>query len=171
MTTFENRRSKCFKKWVNHMLAHELFSTFVKPSTNASWRQRITGVTSSARILTLESSELNTISAFLAQGVLQANVHIPNPSPKVCDAILDAYPDTIVTHETVGELISSTPHKYDVVFLDYMCTAQGNATTCPSRDVQQLFRRKLMKTPGILATTFCKRNSQGHQQEQLMATA
>ncbi|KAG5184602.1 hypothetical protein JKP88DRAFT_244614 [Tribonema minus] len=117
---------------------------------------------------TFPSSELNTINAFLAQGVLENNVYVPNPSKRVCETIQGAFSGAHVTQETIGELLATTQHQYDVVFLDYMCTAQGNTTTKPSRDVQQLFSRKLIKTPGIIATTFCKRNSQENQQERLM---
>jgi hypothetical protein len=167
MASFEARRNKSFKIWVNHVLASELFATHVKPSIKTSWRQRICGQPASAKILVLESSELNTVRAFKAQGVAESEVHIPNPCTKVCDAISTAFPTAQVTKETVGDLIRTTQHKYDVVFLDYMCTVEGNKTTKPTHDVQQLFHRKLITTPGILATTFCKRNSQHNQQEKL----
>ncbi|KAG5186338.1 hypothetical protein JKP88DRAFT_272625 [Tribonema minus] len=156
---FEARRNKTFKTWINHVLASEIFETFIKPKTGAS-----------ARVLALESAEFNTITAFKRQGVCESLMHVPNPCVRVCGAIRDAFPGVNVTGDTVGELIERTPHKYDVVFLDYMCTTGGNSMTQPLRDIKHLFGRKLLSTPAILATTFSQRNSTETRQEKLVRT-
>jgi hypothetical protein len=141
---FENRRNNDMKYVVNEYivsLAHKL----PKPSAAKT-------------AFFLESREEVTLRSFLNEGFDPANLHIANFQADIASFLTDRNPGVNVAQQYAGDFMKQTNVSFDLVWLDYCGTIDGNKDCNPFDDITVLFQRRLLRDGAVFAYTFSRRN-------------
>lgn len=104
----------------------------------------------------LDGPNCKTLNALTNSGWNTEKIYIPNFSEDYFN-INQVHPKTF--HISLNKLLRLIkPHKIGLIYMDYMCTLQGNSTCRPIKDLTYLFNNELLDYGSILGITLSARS-------------
>lgn len=128
----------------------------------------LASLSSKGRVLVLDGPDIKTTKALLASGKFKAkDITIVNNS-KDYYSIFRKHKNT--HHASLLEYVEKEiakigsrfdlaleMYKYSLIYLDYMCTFDGNASCDPRTDIYKLFQNDMLKDGAIIGITLSQR--------------
>jgi hypothetical protein len=119
------------------------------------------------RHLILESENMLTKKALNNIFIEDNCIISPNFCKKTCK-ILFKNSNMEIHHCTLSQCLHIYKIPYSSMFLDYMCTMQGNDNICPIDDIDTIFTNRLIENGGVIGLTFSTRSKKIHWRHKLV---
>jgi len=124
-----------------------------------------------ASALIFDGQYMHTTRALRRVGYAANNIHIPNYSASA--AAMAKHKQARVfpmsAHQFLQSAAADRQHTYDIVWLDYTCTLDGDKGGSPKADINLLLEQHRIASGGYLAVTVCCRSAKHARGEGMSA--
>jgi hypothetical protein len=121
--------------------------------------------TPNSNVLILDTEQFRTAKVLEEAGVKPENIHIPQNDDETYREMQIKQKRNNIEHCTLNTYLDKDI-EYDMVWMDYCCTFDGNKNISPKEDIKKCIELNRMKEAGYLCLTFSLRNGDKKHEDQ-----
>jgi hypothetical protein len=123
--------------------------------------------TPNSNVLILDTEQFRTAKVLEEAGVKPENIHIPQNDDETYREMQIKQKRNNIEHCTLNTYLDKDI-EYDMVWMDYCCTFDGNKNISPKEDIKKCIELNRMKEAGYLCLTFSLRNGDKNMKTKTM---